>query len=100
MNTTEFKVSSNGECKSSPVVPEQKAIQTLLASAKKKPLQSNAVVIARYAWLTRNKLNFPKEMDMPNLCLTIKNGKLIRAIFSNVLTHVIKKQKYHIQVLN
>lgn len=100
MQTTQFKVSANNECKASKVVPDQKAIKAILSSAQEQPLKSNAIVIARYAWLKRENLNYPPNMDMPNLCLTIKNGKLIRAFFSTVLTHIIKKQKYHIQVLN
>jgi len=100
MDTTKFKVSANNECKASKVVPDEKAIKTAIASAKKKYLQNATVIIARYGWLKRNKLTFPEDIDLPNLCLTIKNGKLIRAIYSNVLTHVIKKQNYFIQVLN
>lgn len=100
METTNFKCRSNNECKASKVVPDQKAIQAALKSAKKKPLGSNAVIIARYQWLKTRNLNLPVEMELPNLCLTVKDGKLIRAIYSEVLTHVIKKQRYHIQILN
>jgi hypothetical protein len=71
-----------------------------LASAKKKHLNESIVIIARYKWMKRNKISFPESMELPNLCLTVKKGKLIRAIFSNVLTHIIKKQNYFIQVLN
>ena len=100
MDTTKFSVSSNGECKAAKVSPDQKAIKTALASAKKEYLEKSTVIIARYDWLKRNKIRIPENMELPNLCLTIKEGKLIRAIFSNVLTHVIKKQKYFIQILN
>lgn len=100
METNSFKVSANNETKASKEEPEQKAIKSALRCAKKRKLKDNLVIIARYQWLVRNKLNFPAEMDMPNLCLTIKQGRLIRAFYSTVLTHVIKKQKYFIQVLN
>ena len=100
MDTTNFKISANNETRASKVIPEQKAIKVALAFAKKKHLQNNLVIIGRHQWLKRHKLNFPEKMELPNLCLTVKNGKLIRAIYSNVLTHIIKKQKYFIQVLN
>jgi hypothetical protein len=100
METTNFKCRSNSEGKASRMVPDQKAIQAALKSAKKKPLEKNAVIIARYQWLKSRNLNLPPEMELPNLCLTVKEGKLIRAIYSEVLVHVIKKQRYHIQILN
>jgi hypothetical protein len=100
MDTTKFSISSNGECKAAKISPDQKAIKMTLASSKKKYLQKSTVIIARYNWMKRNNISFPEGMELPNLCLTIKNGKLIRAIFSNVLTHVIKKQNYFIQILN
>lgn len=100
METTSFKVSANHETTASKLVPEQKAIKSALRCAKKRKLSQNLVIIARYQWLVRNKLTFPPDMDMPNLCLTIKQGQLIRAFYSTVMTHVIKKQQYFIQVLN
>jgi hypothetical protein len=100
MDTKNFKVHTNNECKASKIVPDQKAINHVIASARKKHLSTGSVIIARYEWLRRNKLPFPIDMDMPNLCLTVKEGKLIRAFYSNVLTHVIKKQNYYIQILN
>ena len=100
MDRTKFSISANGECKAGKVSPDQKAIKIALASAKKKHLQKSTVIIARYDWMKRNKISFPENMELPNLCLTVKNGKLIRAFFSNVLTHIIKKQNYHIQILN
>jgi hypothetical protein len=100
MNTTNFSISANGQCKTSNLVPDQQAITRMLASAKKKPQTNNTVIIARHKWLLKHKLSVPQNMELANLCLTIKEGKLIRAFYSNVLTHVIKKQNYIIQVLN
>ena len=99
-DTTKFLVTSDGSCKASKVAPDQKTIKTILASAKKKQLQANAIIIARFDWLKRNKLKFPENMELPNLCLKIKEGQLVHAFYSNELTHVIKKQKYTIQILN
>ena len=100
MDTTKFETTANGSCKASGISPDQKTIKTALASSKKKPLMSSTIIIARYAWLKRNKLKYPDDMELPNLCLTVRGGKLIRAFYSNVMTHIIKKQKYHIQILN
>ena len=100
MNTTNFKTNSQGHCKISKVTPDQKSIKAALAAAKKKPLKENAIVIARYNWIKRRKLQTPPDLTLPNLCLTIKEGNLIRAFYSETMTHVIKKQKYNIQVLN
>ena len=99
-DTTSFSVTSDGSCKASKVAPDQKTIKTILASAKKKHLQTNAIIIARFDWLKRNKLKYPENMELPNLCLKIKDGKLVHVFYSNVLTNVIKKQKYAIQILN
>ncbi len=79
---------------------DKKTIQVVLASAKKKPLKSNAIVIARYEWLKKHGLPFPTDMELPNLYLKIKNGILTSSTYNNVLVHVIKKQNYHIQILN
>ena len=100
MDTTNFKVTATASCKASKVAPDQKTIKTILASAKKKHLEANAIIIARFDWLKRNKLKFPENMELPNLCLKIKDGKLVHSFYSNVLTHVIKKQRYYIQILN
>lgn len=100
MKTNQFKVSAKGACKACKTIPDQKSINRVLASAKKKPLKSNAILIARFQWLSKHKLNVPSEIEYPNLCITIKDGQLIRAFYSDVLTHVIKKQNYLIQILN
>ncbi len=100
MDTKNFKISANNERKASKIAPDQKAINRAITSAKKKYLNCSIIIIARYQWLRRNKLSFPIDMDMPNLCLTVKDGKLIRAFYCTVLTHIIKKQNYYIQVLN
>ena len=80
--------------------PDKKSIQIVLAAAKKKPLKANAIVIARYEWLKKHGLPFPTEMELPNLYLKIKDGILTSSTYNNVLVHVIKKQRYHIQILN
>ena len=100
MNTTNFIVTSDGSCQASKISPDQKTIKAILASAKKKQLEANAIIIARYDWLKRNKLKVPENMDLPNLCLKIKNGKLVHTFYSSVMTHIIKKQRYRIQILN
>jgi hypothetical protein len=100
VDITKFSVTSDRSCRASKVAPDQKTIKIILALAKKKHLQTNAIIIARFDWLRRNKLMFPQNMELPNLCLKIKNGKLVHVFYSNVLTHVIKKQKYNIQILN
>lgn len=100
MKAQQFKTYANGHCKASSQKVDQKTIDFVLASAKKKPLKGNAVIIARYAWLKAKKLSTPADMELANLCVMIKEGKAYRAIYSNVLTHIIKKQNYHIQILN
>ena len=100
MDTTNFTTNPNRHCRASKEAPDQKAIKLILASAKKKYQKANIVIIARYKWLKNHKLQFPANMELPNLCLMLKKGELERAFYSNVLTHVIKKQNYYIQVLN
>jgi hypothetical protein len=80
--------------------PDKKTVQVVLAAAKKRPLKSNAIVIARYEWLKKHKLPFPIDMELPILYLKIKDGVLTSSTYNNVLVHVIKKQRYHIQILN
>jgi hypothetical protein len=100
MNTNNFKVSASNSCKASQVKPEQKAIKAALAAAKKKPQMDCTIIIARYNWLQRHKQNIPIGIDLPNLCIWVKEGRLERAFYSTTLTHIIKKQRYLIQVLN
>ncbi len=100
MNTTNFKITAQGQCLISKVKPDQKSIKSVLASAKKKPLKENAIVIARYNWIKRRKMLLPEDLTVPNLCLTIKNGELVRAFYSETMTHIIKKLNYRIQILN
>lgn len=80
--------------------PNQKTILLVVAAAKKKPLKSNAIVIARFEWLKKHGIPFPVNMELPNLYLKFKNGVLTSSYYNNVLVHVIKKQRYHIQILN
>jgi len=100
LDTTKFKCHSNNECKASKLIPSQEAIKAVIQCVRKKRLETNIVVIARYQWLRRHQFDFPTEIELPNLCLEIKNGQLKRAFFSDVLTHVIKKQRYFILILN
>lgn len=100
METGKFKTNSNGHCKKSQTVPDQKSIVLAINMVRKDFKDGNLVIIGRFAWLERNKLQIPSDMDLPNICVMIKEGKLERAFYSNVLTHVIKKQNYNIQILN
>jgi hypothetical protein len=100
MKASDFTPYANRHCPASKEVVDQKSIDLVLAAAKKEPLKSNAVIIARYAWLKARNLKVPTDMELANLCVMIKEGKAYRAIYSNVLTHIIKKQNYHIQILN
>lgn len=100
IETGTFTVTSDGTCKASRTSPDQKTIKAVLASAKKKPLKSDAIIIARYSWLKKRKLFVAEDIELPNLCLKIKEGRLVHVFYSNTLTHVIKKQRYHIQILN
>jgi len=89
-DTTRFRVNSQGSGRSSLYMPDQKTINTILAFFEQNHLQNNLIIIARFEWLKRNKLTFPDKMELPNLCLKIKDGILTHAYYSNVLTHVIK----------
>lgn len=100
MTTNNFKTSSQGLCRISNLVPDQNAIQMVLTSARKKSREGNLIIIARMAWLNNHKVVTPVGMELPNLFIVIKKGKLHRAFFSSTLTHVIKKQNYYIQMLN
>jgi len=100
MEQSTFSTNPNGACPPLRIAPDQKSINLALAAAKKDALNKNLIIIARFQWLCRSKLNYPDQVELPNLCLIIKEGKLIRAFYSNVLSHIIKKQNYYIQILN
>ena len=100
MDTSNFSTSPNGACLNLKIAPDQKSINRAFAMAKKAPCKKNLIIIARFQWLRRSKLVFPDQVELPNLCLVIKEGKLIRAFYSNELSHIIKKQNYYIQILN
>jgi hypothetical protein len=80
--------------------PDPAAIARVLEYANPKHRNSDHIIIARYRWLIYNGLSVPADMELPNLCITIQNGKLLRAFYDNRLVHIIKKQRYTIQILN
>jgi hypothetical protein len=100
VKTDQFKTSSEGTPRVKNFKPDEKTIRTILKSSKKKFLQKSTIIVARFDWLKRHKMLFPEKVDLVNLIITIKNGKLYRIFYSNVMTHVIKKQNYYIQILN
>ena len=100
MQTLKFSSNPNGACKAPEIRPDELSVTRVLKTSKKRPKESNTIIIARYYWLKRNKLPLPPNIELANLCVTIKDGKLKRAFYSNALSHVIKKQKYYMQILN
>lgn len=100
MDTPTFTTLTNDSCKSSRTTPDQNSVRKVLDLANPKHKGGNHIVIARYRWLQYNGLEVPEGMELPNLCITIKNGKLLRAFYDNRLSHIIKKQRYTIQILN
>jgi hypothetical protein len=101
MDTSTFKTNPGDCCKTSKIRPDQESVKKVIKAAWQRPIQAgNAIIIARHKWLIRNKIPFPERMYLPNLCIFIKNGNLKFAFYSNILTHVIKKQNYHIQIIN
>ena len=100
MKAKKFNRHSNAHCGLSKMKIDQLTVDSIIKSARKKPLKTNTLIIARYNWLKRRELQLPDDMELANACLIIKNGKEYRAFYSNTLTHVIKKQNYYIQVLN
>lgn len=80
--------------------PNPQTLAKVLEHANPKYRSGNHIIIARYRWLRYNELPMPEDMELPNLCITIKNGKPLRAFYDNRLTHIIKKQNYTIQILN
>jgi hypothetical protein len=48
--------------------PNKRTVQVVLAAAKKRPLKTNAIVIARYEWLKKHKLPYPTDMELP-ICI-------------------------------
>lgn len=94
-----FHKNTGNQCSRSKVCPSDNAILSTLLNSKKMN-HKRLVVIARTAFLIRNRIPFDTEMDQCNLCIIIKEGIIHRSYFSNTLTHVIKKTTYHIEVLN
>jgi hypothetical protein len=100
MEKTKFKNGTQGLCPRSAIRPDEKSINMTLQSSRKDHLQKWTVIIARFDWLKRNKLMIPEDIELANLCLVVKKGKLDRAYYSSTLSNVIKKQRYYFQILN
>jgi hypothetical protein len=100
MKTQSFTTSINDYCKPQNMPLDCISVSRVLEMANPKHKQGNHIIIARYRWLRFNELPMPEDMELPNLCITIKNGKPERAFYDNRLSHIIKKQKYTIQILN
>lgn len=100
MKASKFKTYANSHCLASKLKPDQSIIDAAIKAAKKRPLKGNAIVIARHNWIIKHRLLLPSDIELANFCLIVKGGKEHLAFYSNTLTHVIKKQRYHIQVIN
>jgi len=100
METNNFHVFAQDACKIINARPAQDSIIAVLSATLHKISNPNIILIARHQWLKRRGLEIPAEEELLNLCITIKNGKLIRAFYSNTLTNIIKKQNYEIWILN
>lgn len=100
MKAKKFNRYSNGHCSFSKLKVDQKTVDAIIKALRKRPLKKNAVIIARHDWIKRRSLQVPEDMELANFCLMVKKGKEYRAFYSNTMTHVIKKQNYHIQILN
>lgn len=97
----DYKVYSNGHCNISKYRPDRKSIARVILATKNRLLEKeNVLIIARFRWLAVKSLFMPDDMEIPNLCIMIKNKKLIRAFYSDTLTHIVKKLNYFIVILN
>lgn len=100
IDTNNFSICPNNHCRASSMIPDQHSLKFAISKAYENRLSGNLIIILRFEYLNRHKLKYPLDMELPNLCLFIKDGKLTRAFYSNSLTHIIKKQNYFIQILN
>jgi hypothetical protein len=100
MSTLTFTTWTNDSPESPKMIPSPATVYKVLEMANPKHRNGNHIIIARYRWLRYNELPMPEDLELPNLCITIKNGKPLRAFYDNRLSHIIKKQKYTIQILN
>lgn len=101
VDISDFQCYAIGHCSISRYKPDKISIrQTLLTVDTKIYDLEKVIIIARYRWLLSRKLFLPDDLEVPNLCLMINNKKLIRAFYSETLTHIIKKIKYYVFILN
>lgn len=96
----DFTTWANDSCIVSKERPKDSTVLRAMASAHEKHCHGNLIIIARNQWLRFNGQVMPKDLIIPNLCITITNGLLNRAFYSEDLAHIIKKQSYFVQVLN
>ena len=90
----------NGHSENDRLSSNEAHIPWILSKISKRHLQTNVIVIARFKWLKRNRIKFPANIELPNLYIKVKQGRLIHAYYTDILTHVIKKQNYYIKLLN
>lgn len=90
----------SGQSEKGRLCPNEEPLQWILSKISKRHLQTNVIVIARFKWLKRNRIKIPANIELPNLYIKVKQGRLIHAYYTDILTHVIKKQNYYIKILN
>jgi hypothetical protein len=96
----EFTTWADDSCKISEQRPDDSSVLQALVRAHEYQCSGNLIVIVRNRWLKFNGLSTPNDLNYPNLCVTITNGILNRAFYSEDLSHIIKKQSYFIQLFN
>ena len=95
-----FKVNSQGMAHMAAKRPPYQSIKRVVRHLHANELKINLIVIARNSWLKRHKLPLPEEKGLFNLCVQIRDGKVIRAFYSETMLHLLKKLNYKIKMLN
>lgn len=96
----DYKVNAQGLAPIIEKKPDRKSIKRVVRHISSGDLKKNIIIIARNHWLRIHKLPVPPEDRLYNLCVQIRDGRVIRSFYSDTMLHLLKKLNYKIVILN
>jgi hypothetical protein len=100
VSTESFCHSTQGLCDKSETKPLEADIKKILRITCQDDVNDDTIIIARHKWLKMHSFVIPDSRKIMNLCIQIKNKKIVRAFYTETIRELFKKLNYNILVFN
>jgi hypothetical protein len=100
VSTDNFRHSTQGLCDKSETKPLEADIKKILRITCQDDVNDDTIIIARHKWLKMHSFVIPDSKKIMNLCIQIKNKKIVRAFYTETIRELFKKLNYNIFVYN